>query len=152
VQIVAADAAEVRPMRSALLRPKQRPEELVYEGDALPGTLHAVARDDSGAVMGIVTVSPEPHPTRPSAGDWRIRGMATDPSVRGAGVGAALLAFAMAHARGAGGRRVWCNARTTAVGFYRRFGMRTEGEEFLYGDNLPHYVMSGPLSDEQETR
>jgi ribosomal protein S18 acetylase RimI-like enzyme len=152
VQIVAVDAAEVRPMRSALLRPRQRPDELVYGGDALPGALHAVARDDAGTVIGIVSVSPEPHPTRPAFGDWRIRGMATDPSVRGTGVGAALLAFAMAHARRAGGRRVWCNARTTAVGFYRRFGMRTEGEEFLYGDDLPHYVMSGPLSDEEEKR
>jgi ribosomal protein S18 acetylase RimI-like enzyme len=150
VKVIAVDAAEVRPMRSVLLRPKQRPNELVYEGDALPGALHAVARNDAGTIVGIVSVSPEPHPTRPATGDWRIRGMATDPSVRGTGVGAALLAFAMAHARRAGGRRVWCNARTTAVGFYRRFGMGTEGEEFLYGDNLPHYVMSGPLSDEQE--
>jgi GNAT superfamily N-acetyltransferase len=152
VQIVAVDAADVRPMRSALLRPKQQPDELVYEGDALPGALHAVARDDAGKIIGIVSVSPEPHPTRPAPGDWRIRGMATDPSVRGTGVGAALLAFAMEHARRTGGRRVWCNARTTAVGFYRRFGMGTEGEEFLYGDNLPHYVMSGPLTNEQEAR
>jgi GNAT superfamily N-acetyltransferase len=145
VQIVRVDAAEVRPTRSALLRPKQRPDELVYDGDALPGALHAVARDGNGAVVGIVSVSPEPHPTRPAVGDWRIRGMATDPSVRGTGVGAALLSFALGHARRGGGRRVWCNARTTAVGFYCRFGMRTEGEEFFYGDNLPHYVMSGPL-------
>ena len=132
-------------MRSAVLRPKQRPEQLVYGGDALPGALHAVARDDDGTVVGIVSVSPEPHPGRPEAGDWRIRGMATDPAVRGAGVGAALLDFALAHARRNGGHRVWCNARTTAVGFYERFGMRTEGEEFLHGDNIPHYVMSGPI-------
>jgi ribosomal protein S18 acetylase RimI-like enzyme len=145
VDIVAVDAAEVRPTRSALLRPKQRPEELVYDGDALPGALHAVARDDEGRVVGIVSVSPEPHPSRPQAGDWRIRGMATDPSARGQGVGTALLDFALAHARHAGGRRVWCNARTTAIGFYERFGMRSEGEEFLHGNNVPHYVMTGPL-------
>jgi len=145
VQIVAVNPADVRPMRSALLRPKQRPEELVYEGDALPGSLHAVARDDDGTTVGIVSISPEPHPSRPQPGDWRVRGMATEPSVRGTGVGTALLDFALAHARRAGGRRVWCNARTTAVGFYERFGLRTEGAEFLHGDNVPHFVMAGPL-------
>jgi ribosomal protein S18 acetylase RimI-like enzyme len=144
VQIVSVPADEVRPMRSAVLRPYARPDELVYGGDDLPGALHAAARQDEQTV-GIVSIAPEPHPHDAQPGDWRIRGMATDPGVRGAGVGAALLRYALDHARAQGGRRVWCNARTAAVGFYEREGMVTEGEEFQLGRNGPHFLMSAPL-------
>jgi GNAT superfamily N-acetyltransferase len=145
MRIVEVTAADVRPMRSAILRPWQRPEDLVYPGDALAGALHAAAKDADGAIVGIVSISPEPHPDDPADGDWRIRGMATDPAVRGTGVGAALLTFALEHARRQGGRRAWCDARTSALGFYRRVGMRAEGAEFLSVGGVPHYRMAGPL-------
>lgn len=151
MRIVEVPAAAVRPMRSAVLRPKQAAADLVYPGDELPGAVHAAAFDgdgdgDAGAgIVGIVSLSPEPHPVVPRDGDWRIRGMATDPSVRSRGTGRALLDFVLAHARARGGQRVWCNARTSAIGFYERFGMRTEGAEFRYGDNVPHFLMAGPL-------
>ncbi len=131
-------------MRGAVLRPHHPVEELVYPGDDLPGALHAVARRD-GDVVGIVSITPEPHPIASAEGDWRIRGMATDPGVRGEGYGAALLKAALAHARAEGGRRVWCNARSSAVGFYTREGFVTEGDEFTVWPDVPHYVMAVTL-------
>lgn len=140
MQIDAVPAAEVRPMRGAILRPHHPVEELVYPGDDLPGAWHAVARAD-GVVVGIISITPEPHPTDPADGDWRIRGMATDPAVRGSGYGAALLTGALEYARSQDGRRVWCNARSSALGFYSRAGFVAEGEEFVIWPDLPHYVM-----------
>ena len=142
VRAVAADA--VRPLRAAVLRPGQTPDELVYPSDAVPGALHAGAYDED-AVVGIVSISPDPHPTDPQQGDWRVRGMAVDPVCQGRGVGAALLRFALDHARACGGRRVWCNARVGAVGFYETFGMRTEGAQFTLPHGGPHFLMSGVL-------
>lgn len=131
-------------MRGAVLRPHHPVAELVYPGDDLPGALHAVARK-GGLVVGIVSITPEPHPIAPAEGDWRIRGMATDPAVRGEGYGAALLKAALAHARAERGRRVWCNARSSAVGFYTREGFVTEGDEFTVWPDVPHYVMAVTL-------
>jgi GNAT superfamily N-acetyltransferase len=136
-----ATAEATRPLRHAVLRPHQRPGELVYPGDDAPGTLHAIVRDGD-RVVGTATISREPHPRDPAPGDWRVRGMATDPAARGAGIGAALLAACLDHARAEGGRRVWCNARTPACGFYARAGFAVEGEEFELPGIGPHHLMS----------
>ena len=48
--------------------------------------------------------------------------MATDPAVRGSGAGRALLAAGLAGVATRGGDLVWCDARTTAAGFYERAG------------------------------
>ena len=139
-----ATAEETRPLRHAVLRPHQRPEELVYPSDDAPGTLHAIVRDGD-RVVGTATVSREPHPRDPAEGDWRVRGMATAPEARGAGIGAALLQACVDHARAAGGRRVWCNARTPARTFYERAGFAVEGEEFELPGIGPHWLMVLPL-------
>ena len=63
---------------------------------------------------------------------WQLRGMATAPEVRGAGVGAALLAEAENVLRDrASIRLLWCNARLIAIGFYERQGWAIASEEFL---------------------
>jgi GNAT superfamily N-acetyltransferase len=133
----------VRPLRQAILRPHQGLAEQVYPGDALPGAAHFAARAaPGGEPVGIASVSPEPHPHAPQAGDWRVRGMATAPAARGTGAGGRLLAACLAHARTHGATRVWCNARTPARGFYERAGFTTEGEEFELPDIGPHVLMT----------
>ena len=139
MHVQVAGAEEVRPLRRAVLRPHQRPEDLVYPGDDARDTGHFVVRS-GGAVVGVATVSREPHPRSPQAGDWRVRGMATDPAMRGAGIGGALLRACVDHARRAGGRRVWCNARVPARGFYERAGFAVEGGEFELPGIGPHVL------------
>jgi ribosomal protein S18 acetylase RimI-like enzyme len=48
--------------------------------------------------------------------------MATDPAVRGAGAGRALVAEGLDRVRAQGGDLVWCHARVAAAGFYERMG------------------------------
>ena len=67
--------------------------------------------------------------------------MATEPDVRGAGFGAALVAACIEHAAASGGGEVWCNARMGAVGFYRRAGFDVVGDEFEIPAIGPHVVM-----------
>jgi GNAT superfamily N-acetyltransferase len=116
----------------------------VYPGDDHPDALHAAVRDPAagGGVVGIATVAPEGHPVDPRVGDWRLRGMATAPEVRGRGLGALLLDACLDHARARGGDRVWCNARVAAEGFYRRAGFAPEGARFDIPGIGPHVVMS----------
>ena len=146
MEVVPVSADAVRPLRRAILRPHQRAEELVYPGDGAPGALHVGARTAAGgALVGVATVAPEPHPGDPAPGDWRLRGMATLPAIRGRGAGAALLQACLEHARAHGGRRVWCTARTTAAGFYERAGFAAEGDAFDVPPIGPHVVMTLPL-------
>ncbi len=67
--------------------------------------------------------------------------MATEPDVRGAGFGAALVAACIEHAAASGGGELWCNARMGALGFYRRMGFDVVSEEFDIPGIGPHVVM-----------
>jgi GNAT superfamily N-acetyltransferase len=140
----AVDAEIVRPLRRAILRPGAGAAELRYDHDDAPDTLHAAVRA-GGAVVAIASVMREAHPHEPRPGDWRLRGMATVPELRGRGLGGALLAFCEEHVRRHDGRRLWCNARTGALAFYERAGFRAQGGVFEIERIGPHVVMSKPL-------
>lgn len=132
-------AVEVRPLRRAVLRPHQEPEDCVYPLDDLPATGHFGAFVE-GALVGVASIFQEAREGE-DPGAWRIRGMATLPQVRGDGWGAKLLTACLDHARESGGSHVWCNARSTAAGFYRKQGFREDGPEFDLPGLGPHYVM-----------
>jgi predicted GNAT family N-acyltransferase len=122
------EAAVIRPLRREILRPTRPPDASVYDQDDNPQTVHLAAYDDSGALVGCVTVFPEPYDDDADA--WRLRGMATVAEVRGSGVGAALLQAAIDAAIAAGAPLLWCNAREAAEGFYAKYGFVGVGELF----------------------
>ena len=135
VAVVSAEAT--RELRRLVLRPHWTPEQMAAAGDGAPG----IAVLEDGAVVACASVREEPMPDDPRAGDWRLRGMASDPALRGRGYGALALQAAIDHARERGARRVWCNARTGARGFYERHGFTAVGDEFDLPDAGPHYLM-----------
>jgi GNAT superfamily N-acetyltransferase len=150
VRVARVPAATVRPLRQAVLRPHQTLADQVYPGDDMPGAAHVAAyRDGIAEPIGVATIVPEPFPGAGGArpGDWRIRGMATDPDRgRGLGAGALLLRACLDHARAEGGARVWCNARAGVRGFYEREGFVVEGAEFPLPTIGPHFLMWSNLS------
>ncbi len=121
VVVEEATLAETLPLRAAVLRPGGEPAAM--PGDDDPDTLHLAARAPDGTVVGVVRFSPAPCPWRPFArSPWQLRGMATDPAVRGTGAGRALVDDGLARIAARGGDLVWCDARVSAAGFYERMG------------------------------
>jgi hypothetical protein len=73
---------------------------------------------------------------------WQLRGMATDSRQQGRGLGRQLWHAAAAEAhRDEPGRLIWCNARTSAVGFYEKLGWRVVSEPFDVPTVGPHVKM-----------
>lgn len=138
-------APETRGLRGTILRPGQRPEQLVYPGDDAADTLHAGAFD-GGMLVGIASVSRNPCPRHTFPGPWQLRGMATAPEVRGRGHGRALIAACVAHVAACGGRTLWCNGRTSAAGFYLALGFAAVGDEYVT-ETGPHYVFYRAVGD-----
>ena len=145
VLIRAVSAEEVRPLRHRVLRPNQAFEETIYPGDDLADTVH-LGIFDGKRLVGIASLYREDRAGGPNPG-WRLRGMATDSDVRGAGFGASLLVACVERVAMAGGAELWCNARMTAAGFYRPAGFEVVGEEFDVPDIGPHVVMARALRD-----
>jgi GNAT superfamily N-acetyltransferase len=150
-------AARVRPLRAAVLRAGQPLAASVYPEEHLASTVHLAAISPEGAVVGCSTWFAEPPPpgssvpgsgTSPPAAAsraWRLRGMATDPSVRGQGYGAALLLEGTRVAAAAGADLVWCNARVVALGFYEAHGFQAVGPVFETAGGIPHRVAWRPV-------
>lgn len=63
--------------------------------------------------------------------DGRIGRLAVRATVRGKGIGAALLALLVEEARERGFKTVTLHAQTNALGFYEGFGFLPIGEEFV---------------------
>jgi GNAT superfamily N-acetyltransferase len=146
-------ATAVHALRQAVLRPHQDVGEMAWPGDDDPRAGHfGVTAPDGDGLAGVATVVPEPHPGDPAQGDWRVRGMATAPSIRGTGAGALLLEACVEHARAHGGLRVWCTARAGVAGFYERAGFAREGEPFEIPHIGPHVLMSRPMAEPIDTR
>jgi len=125
--------AATRPLRQAILRPHQTPEELAEHE---PAGAFAVGAFDGAQLVAVGFVAPDGEP-----GAWRIRGMATVAHVRGRGVGTAVLDALVRHALDNGATRIWCNARTPARSLYAQRGFRVVSDEFELPEIGPHVVM-----------
>jgi predicted GNAT family N-acyltransferase len=138
VEEVAADVTY--PLRAAVLRPDGG--EITWAGDDDPATFHLAARTPDGRIVGVVRFSRAPCPWRSDvASPWQLRGMATDPAVRGGGAGRTLLLEGLARVAVRGGDLVWCDARTTASGFYERMGFTVLTAPFDKPGIGPHLGM-----------
>lgn len=90
--------------------------------------------------VAISTWVPRRHPDHPALEGFQLRGMATDPSVRGTGCGALVLHAGLDQARQRGAELVWARARDTALEFYLAHGFVTFGPGYTdLATALPHH-------------
>jgi len=113
-------AWETRRLRARILRPGERAQDVVLPGDDAPESAHFGAFVD-GAIVGTATLVHQPE-SEPAFGRWRLRGVATDPSVRGRGFGIELVRACWAHAKAQGADVVWWNTTRDVVPWYEKLG------------------------------
>lgn len=70
----------------------------------------------------------------------RLRKFATLENFQGRGAGTQLISHVVAELKHTQVETFWCDARTTAVGFYKRFGMDVQGAEFVKS-GIAYYKM-----------
>lgn len=123
----------------------------MYPGDDEASSLH-LAVIERNRTVSVASFYLEPVPDRveealcgviAGAPGIRIRGMATEPSHRGRGCGRMLVERGLGElcAQHTGLHAAWCNARTTASGYYERVGFVVASRVFELPDIGPHVVM-----------
>jgi GNAT superfamily N-acetyltransferase len=139
-------ASSTWALRRAVLRPHQSASQVAREDlvGAIPACFGAVT--ETGVVVGVVRVALER--PRATAGlgagpfpPWRLRGMATRPDLRDAGIGSWLLGCAVDHVAARGGGLLWCTARAAAVNLYRRAGFAQQGDPWDAPVIGPHVLL-----------
>lgn len=138
LKIEKISAEQTHPLRQSILRPHQPLNEMAYPFDQEEGSCHFGAFIEK-QLVGIASIYPESKDGEIHQGYWRLRGMAVDSSLQGKGVGRQLVEACLNYAQGKNAKSVWCNARTSAVGFYLSLGFRQVGEEFEIKGIGPHY-------------
>lgn len=127
-------AEETLPIRHKVLWPDKPPAYSMVENDAEGWHLGVFAH---GELICVASVFVEGNTAR-------LRKFATLPEHRSKGAGTAAIAHIIATLASRGITTFWCDARTSATGFYQRFGMRPEGETFFKGDT-PYVRMAVQL-------
>ena len=139
--IVEIGSVLTHDLRHEVLRPGQPRERVRYEEDTHPGAWHlgAVVR---GRIVGVASFYQEPIPAgHGTESDARLRGMAVRPDLQRLGIGRELIASAIGRLAERGTTRIWCNARTTASGYYANLGFQQIGDEFDMPSIGPHRRM-----------
>jgi GNAT superfamily N-acetyltransferase len=107
-------------LRRDVLYPGQKIFEMEMEEDA-EGIHFGAFKDDK--LAGVVSLFQK-------GTDFQFRKLAVDPLVQKAGIGSSLLNYITKYAVENKATRIWCNARSTAIGFYLKAGFTQTGELF----------------------
>ncbi|TGE22017.1 GNAT family N-acetyltransferase [Hymenobacter aquaticus] len=130
VDIRPISAPDTYPLRHQVLWPAKPYAYVRVENDAAGAHFGAFVHGQLVAVISLFVEGSEA----------RFRKFATYPAYQRQGIGSALLGRVLEVARQRGARRLGCDARQEASGFYQRFGMAAEGPVFYKGD-IPYQRM-----------
>lgn len=130
---------EILPLRSLVLRNGKPFEECVFDGDDAYDTFHLGFLAD-GEIRSIASFMRNDF--FPDDGEgYQLRGMATHPDFNAQGFGIALINFAIEYLKEYNTDYLWCNARSSAAGFYKKIGFISETPEFDIPGIGFHYEM-----------
>jgi predicted GNAT family N-acyltransferase len=124
----------VMPLRLRVFVDEQGVPADIERDEFDPVSLHAIATDAAGAVIGTGRLLPDGHIGR----------MAVAAPLRGRGVGAQVLAVLLVAAARRGHARAILHSQVSAEGFYARYGFRRSGGVFMEA-GIAHIVMERPL-------
>jgi predicted GNAT family N-acyltransferase len=143
MEVKRISASDTYPIRHKILRAGKPIESCYYHGDKDELTFHLGAFVDKK----LVSVASfyfenhqqfqEKHPNQ-----FRLRGMATLAEYQGMGLSSQLLKTALPLIKQNLCTLLWCNARATAEGFYKKVGFEAHGEIFDIPEIGPHRLMT----------
>jgi phosphoribosylformimino-5-aminoimidazole carboxamide ribotide isomerase len=116
---------QIRPeltwrLRQAILYPEQKLHEMEMDEDN--HGLHFAAFKDNN-IVAVISLFPK-------GNDYQFRKFAVDNTLQKMGIGMMVLNHITDFAKTNGAKRLWCNARVSAIGFYLKAGFTHTGELF----------------------
>jgi len=139
MEIKKCNIKEVLPLRMSVLRPGRPMEEGIFPGDEDETTFHLGLFEENNLIS-IASFYKENKEGYEGEG-YRLRSMATNPEYQGKGFGKRILDAGIRVLKENNIDYLWCNARTSATGFYRTFGFDVISPEFDIPHIGPHYEM-----------
>jgi ribosomal protein S18 acetylase RimI-like enzyme len=127
-------------VKHPVLRKGKPIETCVFDDDDLETTHHIGLFDDLN-LIGIISLFLKTNPIFAENIQAQIRGMAIVESHQKKGLGEALVKHCEEHCITNQFNLIWFNARTAAVGFYKKMGYEVKGNSFEIPEVGEHYLM-----------
>lgn len=140
MKVLRINASDTYQIRHQVLRPGKPIESTHFKDDENDQSFHLGAFIDSKLVS-VASFYFEKSSDLDEEYQYRLRGMATLPTHQGKGLSSALLKTAFPIIKQNFCQLLWCNARTTAQGFYQKVGFEKTGDEFDIRDIGKHVLM-----------
>ncbi|KHE70569.1 GNAT family N-acetyltransferase [Halobacillus sp. BBL2006] len=140
MEIKPIDAEETISLRHQILRSNQPREACQYPKDGEANSFHLGAFHGD-TLISIASFYHEKTEKLETEHQYRLRGMATLLEWRGMGAGTLLIKEAEAILKKRNAKVLWCNARTSARGYYDRLHFHQVGEVFDLPPIGPHVVL-----------
>ncbi|WP_232324896.1 GNAT family N-acetyltransferase [Halobacillus mangrovi] len=139
MEVKKIDAEDTLSMRHGILRANQPKEASQYPKDLEQNTFHLGAFHDN-TLVSIASFFDEKTDKIETESQYRLRGMATLPEWRGKGAGSLIIKEAETILQQRDVDVLWCNARTSAAGYYDRLNFKQVGEVFDLPPIGPHVI------------
>ena len=133
-------AQDTYPVRHQVLRSGKPIESCHFQGDELE-TTHHFGYYLNKQIIGVISLFEIDNNHFLAQKSIQIRGMAVLPSFQKQGIGKVLVSEAEKFSVIQKVDLIWFNARTTAVGFYKKMGYEIVGTEFEIKEVGPHFLM-----------
>lgn len=130
IEIQSIDWEKTIPIRHSVLWPDKPPEFCFINGDE--GAWHFAAYLGEN-IVSVASV----YPTQNQA---RLRKFATLEEYQNQGIGSEMLTHILSDLKAKNITNFWCDARASAIDFYKRFGLEIEGPKF-YKSEIAYYKM-----------
>ncbi|MDR7371815.1 GNAT family N-acetyltransferase [Flavobacterium aquidurense] len=140
IQIKEIPSKETYIVRQPVLRKGKPIESCIFEGDDLD-TTHHFGLFDNENLTGIISLFKQINTTFAEKNQAQIRGMAVLETHQKKGFGEALVKYCEEYCIEENVDLIWFNARTAAVGFYKKMNYQTIGEAFDIKDVGEHSLM-----------
>jgi len=135
------EAKDTYSVRNIMLRPGNLQDDCMFDGDNEEITFHLAGLIDE-RIVSVASFYFHSNDKIEEEFQFQLRGMATLAEFQGQGMSSALLSAAFPLIKQNHVKKLWCNARVGAVGFYEKVGFtKVNGEEFdIPGVGL-HFLM-----------
>ena len=127
-------------VRQPVLRKGKPIESCIFEGDDL-NTTHHFGLFKNKELIGIISLFSQTNTIFAHENQAQIRGMAVLDSHQKKGFGEALVKYCEKYCHENKIDLIWFNARTAAVGFYKKMNYQIIGKPFDIKDVGEHYLM-----------
>jgi GNAT superfamily N-acetyltransferase len=143
VKVLRVHVKDTYLIRHKVLRPHGTVADCMFKGDDDELTFHLGAFKE-GKLVSVASFYFENKSEYEAAHphQYRLRGMATLPEFQGQGLSSALLKTAFPLIKQNQCTLLWCNARESAEGFYKKVGFVSNGETFDIPLIGPHRLMA----------